>query len=190
MRDADVRFALHRWLREQHASELDDTRFVDELGIAGEVRVDTAVLNGSFSGFEIKSARDTLRRLPRQVEFYSAVLDYATLVVASNHLAQARVLLPRWWGIVEAKDTELGVQLRRRRTARWNAKVDTFTLSTLLWRSEVLEELDAVGAAKGVRSKPNLALWDRLSTAVEPEVLRAIVRQRLKVRPGWRADAG
>ncbi|MFL2002232.1 sce7726 family protein [Microbacterium sp. A1-JK] len=189
MKDADVRVALHRWLLQQHAAELDDTRVVDELGIAGEVRVDTVVLNGSFAGFEIKSARDTLRRLPKQVEVYSAVLDYATLVVASNHIAHARSLLPRWWGIVEARADGDEVKLVPRRKPRRNSRINAFMLCTLLWRAEALEELDAVGAARGYRSKPNAVLWERLATVHDPEALRTIVRERLKVRPEWRAGA-
>src|SRR5665647_2133318 len=85
MRDGDVRTALHEQLRGEHAHELDRTRILDELGLAGEVRVDVAVLNGSFSGYEIKSAKDTLRRLPKQVQVYSQILDFAVLVVADTH---------------------------------------------------------------------------------------------------------
>jgi hypothetical protein len=37
-----------------------DTRVVEEMGIwAGSVRVDIAVINGEFHGFELKSDRDT-----------------------------------------------------------------------------------------------------------------------------------
>lgn len=189
MRDRDVREALHRWLTRQHEHEADTTRVVDELGIAGTVRVDTAVFNGAFSGYEIKSASDTLRRLPKQVEMYSAVLDYAYLVVASNHVAHARTLLPSWWGIIEAVPVGGSVDLRHRRKARWNSRVDAFTLCTLLWRDEALEELEARGWAAGVRSKPKVVLWERLATRLELPELRELVRERLKVRESWRADA-
>jgi hypothetical protein len=48
---------------------------LDEFGLEhGEVRVDVAVINGELHGYEIKSERDTLERLPRQVKAYSAVL--------------------------------------------------------------------------------------------------------------------
>lgn len=187
MRDADVRTSLHQWLRDQHSAELDSTRILDELDIAGQVRVDTVVLNGSFAGFEIKSASDTLRRLPRQVEVYSQVLDYATLVVADNHAAKARTLLPQWWGIIEATSTADGVRLRTRRRARRNTTVDAMTLCTLLWRQETLAELELHGAAAGVRSKPNWVLWERLAESVDTETLRGVVRERLKARSEWRA---
>ncbi|MFD4958433.1 sce7726 family protein [Microbacterium sp. NPDC058389] len=190
MRDVDVRVALHEWLREQHHNELSQMRIVDELAIAGQVRVDTAVLNGSFAGFEIKSASDTLRRLPRQVEVYSAVLDYATLVVARNHAAKARQLLPRWWGVMEAVSRTSGdpVVLRTTREPKPNPHFEPRVLSTLLWRSEALDELELRGIADGVRSKPNQVLWNRLCDSLDPQEVRQIVRERLKARSGWRAE--
>ena len=63
------------------------TLIVEELGIRqGAARVDVAVVNGSLHGYEIKSARDTLERLPKQSELYSSVFDTITLVTAENHL--------------------------------------------------------------------------------------------------------
>lgn len=188
MRDADVRVSLHAWLHDRHQNELDTTRILDEMDIAGQVRVDTVVLNGSFAGFEIKSASDTLRRLPRQVEIYSQVLDYATLVVARNHSPKAKALLPRWWGVIEATSTRDGVKLRTIRKSKRNATVDPMTLCTLLWRNETLAELERLDVALGIRSKPNRVLWERLAQTVSPDELRDIVRERLKLRPGWRAE--
>ncbi|GAB17286.1 hypothetical protein GOEFS_023_00040 [Gordonia effusa NBRC 100432] len=188
MRDADVRKSLHLWLRDEHRAELDATRILDEMDVAGQVRIDTVVLNGSFAGFEIKSASDTLRRLPRQIEVYSQVLDFATLVVAKNHAAKAKDLLPRWWGVIEASSVSDGVQLRRVRKARRNATIDPMTLCTLLWRQETLSELEIRGTDAGVRSKPNRFLWERLAETVSPDELRDIVRERVKFRAGWRAE--
>lgn len=188
MRDADVRKSLHLWLRDEHRAELDTTRILDEMDVAGQVRIDTVVLNGSFAGFEIKSASDTLRRLPRQIEVYSQVLDFATLVVAKNHAAKAKDLLPRWWGVIEATSTSDRVQLRRVRKARRNATIDPMTLCTLLWRQETLSELEIRGVDAGVRSKPNRFLWERLAETISPNELRDTVRERLKFRSGWRAE--
>ena len=89
MLDAEIRGALQERLTRTHKRELVSTRFVEELGVAGEARIDMAVLNGAFAGYEIKSERDTLRRLPGQVTAYSKVLDYCTLVVATRHASHA-----------------------------------------------------------------------------------------------------
>src|SRR4051812_32014446 len=66
--DSEIRAALHRKaLRAFH--HCNDTLVIDELGIAhAKARIDVAVINGCLHGFEIKSAADTLTRLPRQLE--------------------------------------------------------------------------------------------------------------------------
>src|ERR1700712_5787390 len=66
----------------------------------GAARVDLLALNGSIHGYEIKSPRDTLARLPRQVDHYNASLEFVTLVVADCHLSKALKVIPRWWGVI------------------------------------------------------------------------------------------
>ncbi|QFG13509.1 exonuclease [Gordonia phage Powerball] len=190
MRDMDVRAALHANLAVDHADELDETLVVDELGLCGEVRVDVAVINGALTGFELKSARDTLRRLPKQIAVYSQVLDYAELVVAENHLEAAAEILPAWWGIRVAVCSRADVvHVERTREPRRNLNVEPYSLAQLLWRDEALDELSLRSADRGVRSKPRSAVWRRLTETVATEELRDVVRNRLKVRSGWRAGA-
>ncbi|UDF20134.1 sce7726 family protein [Rhodococcus qingshengii] len=186
MRDIDVRTALHAQLAVEHADELDDTLIVDELGLCGEARVDVAVINGALSGFELKSAKDNLRRLPRQVDVYSQVLDLAVLVVAENHLADAREIIKPWWGLTVAQSSGSEVLLSVERSPRVNRSVDAMSLAQLLWREEALEELTIRDADRGVRSKPRWAVWTRLTEVVEVDELRTVVRQKLKARQSWR----
>jgi hypothetical protein len=188
MRDADVRTELHRRLRITHRLELDSTRFVDELGIAGRARIDTAVLNGSFSGYEIKSESDTLTRLPNQVTHYSTVLDYCYLVTTRRHFEHAAPLIPEWWGVIVATQASGGLRLVRAKRARLNPSIDPLSLSRLLWREEALSALEARQLATGVRSRPNSVLWNRLATALSLRDLRTLVRETLKTRSGWRPD--
>ncbi|MBY3988006.1 sce7726 family protein [Rhodococcus fascians] len=187
MRDHDVREALYQELRIQHAAELVTTRFVDEFGVCGEVRVDVAVLNGSMSGYELKSASDNLRRLPKQIEYYSKVLDYAVLVVADNHLSAARELLPKWWGITRAVEKGQSVKLTVARKPKLNPSIDAKSLAILLWRDEALTLLSELGMDKGVRSKTRLQVCGRLAERVELAELRNLVREKLKQREGWRS---
>ncbi|MDP9639737.1 hypothetical protein J2W18_004686 [Rhodococcus cercidiphylli] len=182
MRDLDVRAALHSQLIADHADCIDDTLIVDELGLCGEVRVDVAVVNGVLSGFEIKSARDTLRRLPKQVEIYSSVLDHAVLVVADNHLRSAMSIVPDWWGVIRAEGLAGSVTLATERMTELNRAIEPMSLAQLLWREEALEELDLRDAARGVRSKPRWAVWGRLVDTVDIDELRGVVRNRLKAR--------
>jgi len=187
MHDIDVRAELHNRLHMTHRRELETTMFVDELAIVGRARVDTAVLNGSFSGYEIKSERDNLARFPNQVQMYSTVLDYCHLVTTPRHLEHAAEFLPDWWGVIIATESEERVLLKRARAPRLNRVIDPWFLSRLLWRDEVLDALEKRQLSTGIRSRPNAVLWDRLATSVSRRTLRTIVRESLKSRSGWRA---
>lgn len=189
MWDRDVRLALHAVLEDQHRSEPSETRLIDELGLAGEVRVDVAVLNGSFSGYEIKSAHDTLRRLPKQVEVYSKILDHVTLVVADRHVGHALPQVPEWWGVMTASSTGEGVILTQLRARQANPGIDRTFLATLLWREELLDALRQRDLDKGVRSKPRHALMARLVDHVDTDEMRFLVREQLKARANWRENA-
>lgn len=186
MRDRDVREQLNRDLREWHPEQ--GTLFVDELDLGGLVRVDVAAVNGSLWGYEIKSERDTLRRLPMQVEVYSQVLDYAALVVAERHHDHAADLLPDWWEVVVVTGDADNVVLDVVRSGVRNGNVNALQVAQLLWRDEVLAELTERGLDRGVRSKPRRALWQRLVESLELVDLQQVVRTRLKARQGWRGS--
>jgi hypothetical protein len=55
------------------------------LGSSG-VRADLAVFAETSIGFEIKTARDTLRRLPAQMAAYARYFDHAVAIVAPCHV--------------------------------------------------------------------------------------------------------
>jgi hypothetical protein len=187
VRDREVRERLCRDLRSWHPEP--GTLFVDELDLGGLVRVDVAVVNGELWGYEIKSARDTLRRLPMQVEVYSKVLEFAALVVAERHHERALGLLPDWWHVYIATEvTATDVVLIEARTGSRNAGVDPLHLAQLLWRDEALAELTERGRDRGVRSKPRWAVWERLVEVLELSELQRVVNSRLKSRVGWRGS--
>jgi len=186
MRDFDVREALRSRLLAEHAEDMASTLLVDELGLCGESRVDLAVVNGSLTGYELKSARDRLDRLPNQVATYGRVLDYAYLVVAHSHLSQARKMLPSWWGILVAREEGGTVVLSHQRKARHNPAVDAGSLAQLLWRDEALSVLARHGLDRGVRTKARHVLWAKLADDLDLDQLRDEVRENLKARRGWR----
>lgn len=188
MRDRDVRKSVWCLLEADHAGD-PDTLMLDELGLSnGSVRVDIAVINGQFEGFELKSELDTLERLPQQRDIYSKVLDRVTLVVAEKHVKHANEIVPDWWGLCVASSSEKGVLLTKERCPKMNEEIDPRKLASLLWRDEGLKTLDTYNAAAGVRSKPREAIYQRLSEALDLDTLRAEVRLALKTRVGWRVD--
>lgn len=185
-RDADIRHSLRARLRDAHAGEAD-VLLVEEMGLCqGEVRIDLGIINGQFIGYEIKSPRDTLERLPGQAEVYSRTLDRVTVVTCERHLAGVIELVPDWWGIEVVGSSESSVRFDRVREAQQNPSVDPAALVQLLWRHEVLSILVENKWDWGVRTKPKQALWDRLLACLESDQLHSLVRHRLKLREDWK----
>ena len=180
--DSAIRPALRSWLFLKHANEFD-TVLIDELGLCrGQVRVDLAVVNGQLHGYEIKSDRDSLRRLAVQVETYGKVLDRATLVVGERHLAEASSIVPAWWGVLYVCATAEGLRFKTVRRARNNPHRDPHSLVELLWLDHAMALLQERNAARGVHGKPRRIVWDRVCSHFGVDEIAAAVRTRLKAR--------
>jgi hypothetical protein len=189
LRDADIRPALRASLLSNIASE-SDTVIVEEMGVCrGRVRVDIAVVNGALHGYEIKSDRDSLRRLVTQIECYGKVLDRATLVVAERHLPGALKILPTWWGVICVRETPRGQLFTTIRSGRKNPHRDPRALAELLWLEDALALLEERQVARGVRGKPRRLVWDRLCEHLSLDEIAAAVRARLKARADLQVPA-
>jgi hypothetical protein len=189
MRDVDIRRALLAQIHSEHSAH-KDTRVISELGLCqGLVRVDVAVINGSIHGYEIKSDRDTLNRLPNQVLHYSRVCDFVSLVTHKNHLSHAKSLIPKWWGILLATQQNGSVNLRQVRKGFRNPSVCPSALVQLLWKDETIGFLQELNTTKGLLSKPRALLWERLAAELTLEDLSEKVRSTLKTRSSWRPDS-
>ena len=186
MRDRDVRAALRAKLATDYAHD-PNTKIVEEMGVwSGSVRIDLAVINGELIGYELKSDRDTLERLPLQAQLYSRVFDRLTLVVGTRHARRAANMLPEWWGIRIAEWTEGGIiALHEERPAQSNPAPDPYLVAQLLWKTEALAVLEDYDLAKGWRSKTVRAIHQRLAMALDFSVLSAEVRKILKLRDSW-----
>ncbi|SCX00845.1 hypothetical protein DSM25558_0186 [Agrobacterium sp. DSM 25558] len=185
MRDADVRSAICDHLVGLHSNDRD-TMIIEEMGIwAGAVRVDVAVINGEMHGFELKSAKDTLQRLPAQRVLYDRVFDRVTLVVADKHQAKAMSLIPDWWGVITAADASDGVVLSTYRESSLNPAIDPLQVARLLWREEAIDCLARWGGTKGFKSAGSEKLAQELSQRLPIADLCSEVRSVLKQRPNW-----
>lgn len=181
--DEDIRQALRRELRRRHRSDRK-TVLVEELGLCRhQVRVDLAVVNGVLHGYEIKSDRDSLRRLASQAEVYGLVLDRVTLVAGERHLDHALESLPNWWGITTAKTTARGPSFAVVRRGRGNPGRSPRALAELLWLDESISLLKKRNASRGVLGKPRQQVWDRLCEVYSLDEIADAVRTRLKSRP-------
>ena len=188
MNDLDIRNVLRAQLIRRYAKD-DDALVLEEVGIGhGAARIDLVVVNHQLHGYEIKSDRDSLERLPDQIQAYSSIMDRVTLVVGYRHAYEALMMVPEWWGVRLAETRRQGgtVVLSGARPARHNPGVDLAAAVALLWRSEALAILQEMGAAGGVRSKRRREIYRRLVEVSDPDGLRSRIRQQLKQRRCWR----
>jgi len=97
-------------------------------------RADVGVFGTTIDGFEIKTERDTLKRLPQQAAAYSGVFDRRHAVLACRQVDKALETLPPWLGVQVIDE---GPSFSLLRPAGRNNSVDPETLIRLLWRDEV-----------------------------------------------------
>jgi hypothetical protein len=190
MNEAELRSALKRKVLARFAND-PNTRILDELGLRhGAARIDIAVVNGILHGFELKSDKDTLKRLPHQIQIYSSVLDKVTLVVGCRHAKDAERMLPQWWGIkVAVVGARGGLDFVDVRRAGKNPVQDAVAVCRLLWRDEAFSLLDELGHAKSLRHKPRTLIYSHLAEVADLELIRQRVRHQLKFRIDWRSDS-
>lgn len=188
MRDRDIRQELTRSLEILHQDE-PDTLIINELGVCqGQVRIDLAVVNGLMIGYEIKSERDTLERLPVQAQVYSRAFDEVSIVINEKHLSGIQEIIPEWWGVLVAGEMAGRVVLEPARPTSLNPHVDVLAVLQFLWRDELLEVLEANNLARGMRNKSRQAMCHKIAEKLSEDRIKSIVRQSLKSRVSWRSD--
>jgi hypothetical protein len=181
--DSDIRAALRVHLEQAHAS---GTLIRDELGLClGDTRVDIAVIGETLSGFEIKSDRDRLDRLPGQIDRYGRVLDYATLVCAPRHQDKATAILPQWWGVWVAENRDEMVTLTAVREAKRNPSPDPYTVAQLLWRDEAMAVLRSRDLHRGLSSGTRFRLWERMAETMTLAEIQQAVHSAITARQEW-----
>jgi len=153
----------------------------------GDNRADLAVVDTKVRGFELKSASDSLARLPCQVTAFGRVFDFMTLVADSSHLQAAEILVPGWWGITEACSGQNGVTVRQRREPRENPGVDRIARLMLLWHCDLVDVASQFGLTR-VERMPKARLRELLSNAAaDTGTLDDIVATALRSRPRAKA---
>jgi hypothetical protein len=173
--EAEVRAALKRALPSKtHAIDC----LIEEFWIPrSNERADVAVVGSTLKAFEIKTARDSLKRLPRQSTAYARLFDECTAVVAERHLTGVTQQLPDWWGIwIIRGGSEIHFECLR--SARRNPALDSETLVRLLWRDEALEALKELGAAPPATASRSW-MWNALLCHLDEDDVRQTVTRAL-----------
>lgn len=165
----------------------DTCLLFDELGILqGKSIVDLAVITPAyFHGFEIKSSEDTLYRLPDQIDQYSQVFDFITIITEEKYLYKIKNLVPSFWGIVLTEKVRDDIYFNYVRHPASNPLSKDLKKAELLWRDEVyglLKKYNYKGASKLKRK----AMWKILVNILDSKTLRQEIFETLKQRKDWK----
>ena len=148
-------------------------------------RVDVATIEGDrLCGYEIKAARDTLKRLfgldPRfpefsQIKMYSTLFDRLTVVCAPNHRDELLARLPTWWGVTVVE----GEVFRVVRAAEQNPADTMERLGWTMWLGEARALLLANGGTRGARDRGAIAnrMKELPAAVVREGALSAMMRR-------------
>ncbi|GAA4329567.1 hypothetical protein GCM10023149_34310 [Mucilaginibacter gynuensis] len=185
MKDIDIRQKL-KDSKLIHFANDGSSKIVDEFSFPStKSRIDVAVINCSLHGYEIKSASDTLRRLPNQLLGYSKILDYLHVVTEPKYVTQLEKIIPEWVGLIVCQETNGEIIFSDIKLAKANLNKEAFHIAKLLWREELLGVLKE-NNIKHIKKHRNWLLCETLANNLELELISEIVRNKLKSRVDWK----
>jgi hypothetical protein len=167
-------------LRERFSDHEEDLIFEEFRCVRS--RIDVAVVNGALHGYEIKSDSDNLFRLPTQIEDYSAVFDFVTLVCGKSLLSTAQEIAPRWWGISVAAFEGSAVHLTPIRDPKQNPRQKRKALAQLLWKPEALHCLRIAGETAITSRHSAERVKKEVARKLDTRTLADSVRRAIKER--------
>lgn len=187
--DYEIRDALHKKKFSACHSAKSNTVIINELGLLhGSSRIDIAVINGLIHGYEIKSSKDTLKRLNTQIRAYSLCLQKLTFVVAPIHLEELIVKSPAWAGIVVAsKGVKGGISFKTFRRASVNPEFDLYSVLHLLWKEEAQAILKEIGFSTKAINVSRKNLYSLLCENLEKSEIVSCIKDAFGKRLNWRA---
>lgn len=186
MLDRDIRIALREQYLQRYYQD-SNAKVVEELTLfANRARIDIAVINGNLLGYEIKSDRDTITRLPDQMSVYGQIFDYVTVISSPKHTDKLSNYLPNYCGLVVYEPTINGINLSTIIKPTQSTEQSGFMLASLLWHEEAYLLLKEAGLGKGARKKRIRHLWQDLAENFTVEELGQKIRTILKCRKAWK----
>jgi hypothetical protein len=148
---------------------------------AANARIDIAVINGHLHGYEIKSAADTLQRLPGQLEAYEKIFDFVTVVTENKYHQRLLNLLPSWVGLSVCIENRGISEVVSVKGSSQNNKKQGFYLAKLLWREDLVLQLNRL-QIPFKKTWRNWLLAESLAENTDLAILSTIVRDTLKKR--------
>ncbi|HEJ4043556.1 sce7726 family protein [Pseudomonas aeruginosa] len=159
----------------------EDAVLVTELTVDNWAhRTDIVLANGRLWGFELKSERDTLTRLPAQIESFSKHFEKFVLVVDEKFEAQAELLIRSVSGAglwISREKGKLTEKIRPR--AAPLAKKNSISLMTVSELRKLLSECGHHGL-KGKRRSELVDIAENLSPKTLADGAREAIKARFK----------
>lgn len=187
MRDFDIRMQMKESILKQYYSD-SHSKVIEEFTLPiAKARIDMAVINGHLHGFEIKSASDTLQRLPGQLIAYAKVFDYLTIVTEEKHKDKVLNILPDWVGVSICCERNGVLAIKKVKKGLLNNNKEAFYLAKLLWREELMQVLNENKISFRTKDR-NWILAEQVALNFNPKQLSVIVREKLKCRSNWKTE--
>lgn len=185
MKDPCIRQLLRETRLAKYISD-PQSRIVEEMELpAASARIDMAVINGHLHGYEIKSASDTLNRLPGQIEAYTKVFDYISVVTEGKYYNKILEIVPSWIGVYLCYNKNGQNNIKVIRSPKLNKSKEPFFLAYLLWKDELLALLKEKGIPHRKKDR-NWLLAEAVASKINTPELSKIVRGILKQRSNWK----
>lgn len=127
----------------------------------GSSLADLVVLNGTSTVYEIKSERDTLRRLPSQIKNYSKVFERTYVVTSAARLHRLGHDLPEHVGIITLS-RDYTLKTIREATTNWDL-IDPIAISRTMTIPEACTALEHLGLP--VPNVPNMLIRRAIDNA-------------------------
>ncbi|MBB1100140.1 sce7726 family protein [Limosilactobacillus sp. WF-MT5-A] len=85
-------------------SSYKNTKVIEErTTYSGKVRADIVTVSNRICGFEIKSDKDNVKRLPNQIKEYDKSFEKNYIVVGNKNKVKVIQMIPSYWGIIYIK---------------------------------------------------------------------------------------
>ncbi|OYD41175.1 sce7726 family protein [Sphingobacterium cellulitidis] len=187
MKDPEIRQVFKNIELKKYLND-SNCKVIDELDLSvAKARIDIAVLNGSMYGYEIKSASDTLNRLQSQVDAYSKIFDYLSIITEEKYIKKIQSTIPNWIGIYLCEEESNKCTIKRIRAPKKNKLKEGFYLAKLLWREELIDCLNIYNIPFNKKDR-NWILCEIISNNLNIDTLSDYVRESIKLRSKWRYE--
>lgn len=176
--DKDMREVLFSYFEET----TNHIRFLEEVTM-GKSRADAIMVSeNEMVGFELKSDKDSLIRLKRQVPDYDRFFDRNYLVTGEHFVTKAHEVLPPHWGIIKIWENEEGTLcINEERQALNNPAKTLRRQLDFLWRKELIYIMKEYKLG-GVSAKSKKVLREVMFEKLDEETLKKSAMWQLMER--------